>query len=143
MARIRILVIDDDLGIRKAVKTILERKGYSVVLAACGDHGIAITEVFAFDVVIVDIFMPGMDGFETIKVLRRCAPRVKVIAVSGYEFRIGSQQPPDFLRMAGDLGAAFCLRKPFTASELTEAVESSLEVGRDLGRDLGRERKFG
>jgi DNA-binding response OmpR family regulator len=131
----RIIVIDDDLGICNAVKAILARRGHSVVLAARGDHGIAITEVFAFDAVIVDIFMPGMNGFETIKLLRRCAPEVKVIVVSGYEFRAGGGQPPDFLRMAADLGAACCLRKPFTAGELIEAVDSSLGVG--------RERKFG
>jgi len=130
----RILVIDDDLGVRKTVKTILERNGHRVVLAACGNHGVAITEVFAFDAVIVDIFMPGMDGFETIKVLRHCAPEVKVIAVSGYEFRVSGSQPPDFLRMAAELGAACCLRKPFTASEFVEAVDSSLGVGRERKR---------
>jgi CheY-like chemotaxis protein len=127
----RILVIDDDLGVRKTVKTILERNGHRVVLAACGNHGVAITEVFAFDAVIVDIFMPGMDGFETIKVLRRCAPEVKVIAISGYLFRGSAGAPPDFLRMAVELGAACCLRKPFTASELIAAVDGSLAIGRE------------
>lgn len=119
----RILVIDDDHAIRQTVKTILEHGGHTVVLAECGVRGIAITEVFAFDAVIVDIFMPGMDGFETIKVLRRCEPDVKVIAISGYVFREAGVQSPDFLRMAAALGAACYLHKPFTGRELIAAID--------------------
>jgi CheY-like chemotaxis protein len=122
----RILVIDDDPEIRKTIKTVLERKGHGVVLAAAGNRSIAITEVFAFDAVIVDIFMPEMSGLETIKVLRRCAPDVKVIAVSGYAFRDASGPAPDFFRMAVDLGASCCLHKPLRPRELIAAIEADV-----------------
>lgn len=120
----RILVIDDEASVRLTIKTILESRGHQVVLAETGHRGIAITEIYAFDIVIVDIFMPGMNGLDTIKVLRRCEPKVKIIAISGYSFRASAATPaPDFFRMAVDLGASCCLHKPFRATELIEAID--------------------
>jgi CheY-like chemotaxis protein len=92
------------------------------VLAERGHDGAEAIEAYAFDLAIVDIFMPGMNGLETIKVFRESAPTLPVIAISGYVFRDASEPAPDFLRMAVDLGAAACLRKPFTGTQLLEAV---------------------
>jgi CheY-like chemotaxis protein len=58
----RILVVDDDSMIRLVVKSILERQGHSVVLAECGHDGAEAIEAYAFDVAIVDIFMPDMNS---------------------------------------------------------------------------------
>jgi CheY-like chemotaxis protein len=130
----RILVIDDDSDIRNTVRTLLERRGHSVVFAVCGLHGLAITEVFAFDAIVVDIFMPGMNGLDTVKVLHRLAPAVKVIVVSGYAFRNASAPAPDFLRMAVEFGAACCLHKPLRPRELIAAVDANLGFGRERRR---------
>jgi CheY-like chemotaxis protein len=119
----RILVIDDDLYVCFTVKTILERRGHHVVIAECGRRGIAFTELYSFDAVIVDIFMPGLNGLETIKLLRRSEPDIKIIATSGYLFREGHSPTPDFFRMSLELGASCYLRKPFTATEVVEAIE--------------------
>ena len=62
--------------------------------------------------------------------LRRCAPDVKVIAISDYAFRAGMTSAPDFFRMAVDFGAASCLRKPFGAGELAGAVEAVAPAAR-------------
>lgn len=121
----RILVIDDEVSVREAIRVILESRGHDVVATECGLRGMAAIEADAFDVVIVDIFMPGMDGFEAIRVLRQSAPKVSIIAMSGYSFREASWPVPDFLKMACALGATCCLRKPFKASEVIEAVEAS------------------
>jgi CheY-like chemotaxis protein len=118
----RILVVDDDLLIRLTLKTVLESVGHAVVLAERGHDGAEAIEAYAFDLAIVDIFMPGMNGLETIKVFRESAPTLPVIAISGYVFRDAGEPAPDFLRMAVDLGAAACLRKPFTGTQLLEAV---------------------
>src|ERR1700745_3394198 len=96
----RILVVDDDDMIRLAVKSILERQGHTVVLAECGHAGAEAIEAYAFDVAIVDIFMPDMNGFETIKAFRRSAPALPIVVMSGYAFRDASGPPPDFFRMA-------------------------------------------
>jgi CheY-like chemotaxis protein len=125
----RVLVVDDEVLVRFTVKTILEHEGHSVVLAECGHDGAAAIEAFAFDLAIVDIFMPGMGGLETIKVFRQSAPRLPIIVISGYAFRDAGGPAPDFFRMAIELGAAVCLRKPFTPSQLLSAVDAC-DVGR-------------
>jgi CheY-like chemotaxis protein len=124
----RILVIDDEVSVRNAIRLILAPRGHHVVAAECGQRGVEAIEAYAFDAVIVDIFMPGMDGFQTIRILRQSAPKVAIIAISGYSFREASWPVPDFLKMAGDLGATCCLRKPFKAWEVIKAVETSCGV---------------
>ena len=121
----RILVIDDEVLVRNTVRMMLGHRGHHVVVAECGQRGVAAIEAFAFDAVIVDIFMPGMDGFQTIRILRQSAPKIAIVAISGYAFREVSWPVPDFLKMACGLGATRCLLKPFKAWELIEAVEAS------------------
>jgi CheY-like chemotaxis protein len=120
----RILVVDDEVAVRCTIKAILGRAGHAVVLAECGHSGAAAIEAFPFDVAIVDIFMPGMGGLETIKTFRQSAPTLPIIVMSGYAFRESSGAAPDFFRMAVDLGAACCLRKPFNSAELLQAVKT-------------------
>ena len=124
----RILVIDDEVSVRNAIRLILENRGHHVVAAECGQRGVEAIEAYAFDAVIVDIFMPGMDGFQTIRILRQSAPKIAIIAISGYAFRQTSWPVPDFLKMACDLGATCCLRKPFKAWEIVKAIETSCGV---------------
>jgi CheY-like chemotaxis protein len=126
----RILVVDDDHLVRIAVKTILQHAGHSVVPAECGHDGAAAIEAFAFDLAIVDIFMPGMNGLETIRLFRQSAPRLPVVVMSGYAFRDAGGPAPDFFRMAIDLGAEACVRKPFTPAQLLHAVQAC-DVARD------------
>jgi CheY-like chemotaxis protein len=122
----RILVVDDDLSVRLATQTLLEQEGYDVVIAGCGREGIEAITQTTFDAVIVDIFMPGMDGLETITAFHRHAPGVPVIAMSGFLFRNSSTPAPDFLSMSTKLGAAYSLHKPFRPRDLLEAIEACL-----------------
>lgn len=108
-----ILVIDDDPSVRAAVQAVLEQQGMDVLVADSGAAGLRCLEAFAVDVAMVDIIMPGMDGLEIIRALRRRFPTVPVIAMSGGVSLDRHGAAPDFLRMAGRLGAARCLRKPF------------------------------
>lgn len=79
---------------------------------------------------IVDIFMPQMRGFESIRLFRQRAPTVPLIAISGYVFAEQRTPAPDFLRMALELGATRCLRKPFRPAELFVVISSCLlELG--------------
>ncbi len=82
----RILVVDDDTAVRAAIQIVLERDGHEVVAASSGRAGIAAVNESTFDVVICDIFMPDMDGIETIQEFHRRAPNVPVIAMSGFMF---------------------------------------------------------
>jgi CheY-like chemotaxis protein len=75
---------------------------------------------------IVDIFMPHMRGFESIRVFHDRAPRVPLIAISGYAFSALESSSPDFLRMALGLGATRCLRKPFRPTTLLSVIDECL-----------------
>jgi CheY-like chemotaxis protein len=80
-----------------------------------------------FDLLIVDIFMPGMDGLETMRVVHQQRPDVPIIVISGRPISAGSSAEPDFLAMATKLGAIRSLQKPFKAPALRALVRSCLE----------------
>src|SRR5262245_50312505 len=122
----RVLVIDDDHAVRAAIVTVLEHQGLEVIAVEDGHSGIEAIRGQKFDVIIVDIFMPGMDGLESIRAFKRYAPSVPVIAISGFLFRDSSRPAPDFLAMATKLGAAHSLHKPFRATDLLRLVEQCL-----------------
>ena len=122
----RILVVDDDAAVRTAIKIVLERDGQDVEVASSGRAGIAAAKAQKFDVVICDIFMPGMDGIETITEFHQIDPNVPIIAMSGFMFRDGQVPAPDYLTLSTRLGAAYSLRKPFRPQELLKAVQACI-----------------
>jgi DNA-binding NtrC family response regulator len=124
----RILVVDDDCAVCSAVPMSLEAAGYEVVVADGTASGLKALDDVAFSLLIVDIFMPHMRGFESVRLFHERAPRVPLVAISGYIFAELRTQAPDFLRMAIKLGASHCLRKPFTTSTLLYVVKKSLET---------------
>jgi CheY-like chemotaxis protein len=124
----RILVIDDDDLVLASLRVQLEASDHVVITANCGRAGIAMVGEGAFDVVICDVFMPEMDGFETIRAIHELDADVPVIVISGFTFRDTGAPAPDFLSMATELGAACSLRKPFRPGELRRAVEACLQT---------------
>ena len=122
----RVLVIDDDKSVCVAIETLLRRQDCVAVVADSGELGAEAFEASNFDVVMVDIFMPGMDGLETIKGFRQRAPTVPIVAMSGFRFRSSIAPAPDFLGMATKLGATCCLRKPFGPQQLMAAINVCL-----------------
>jgi CheY-like chemotaxis protein len=136
-----ILVIDDDTSVRIAIRMLLEHEGYSVTLAEDGRSGLEAIETTApLDLVLIDIFMPGMDGLETIKSLHARVPDLPIVAMSGFMFRGSSAPAPDFLTMATQLGATRSLHKPFRPRELMQAVADCLgpHVPEELPHVVGR-----
>ena len=122
----QILVVDDDPLVCKAIELYLERHDFQVIVADGGEAGLRALEDAVFDLMIVDIFMPHMRGFESIRIFHERAPRVPLIAMSGYAFANLDSPAPDFLRMALELGASRCLRKPFTPAALQSAIHECL-----------------
>jgi CheY-like chemotaxis protein len=119
----RILVVDDDPLVCSAIRVWLEQRGFSVVVADGGVTGLNALNGSTFDLMIVDIFMPQMHGFESVRVFHERAPSVPLIAISGYVFAEQRTPAPDFLSMALELGATRCLRKPFTPKTLLSVIE--------------------
>ena len=122
----RVLVVDDDPMVCMAIEILLERHRFQVTIAGGGEAGLRAFEGARFDLMIVDIFMPHMRGFESIRVFHERAPNVPLIAMSGYAFANIDSPAPDFLRMALELGATRCLRKPFTPVALLTVISESL-----------------
>ena len=123
----RILVVDDDPHICLAIRAWLKRYGFKVAIADGGTAGLVALDNSTFDLMIVDIFMPHMRGFESIRVFHDHAPTVPLIAISGYAFsNLEASSSPDFLRMALKLGATRCLRKPFRPTTLLSVIDECL-----------------
>lgn len=122
----RILVVDDDPHICLAIRAWLKRHGFKVAIADGGPSGLLALDDSMFDLMIVDIFMPNMRGFESIRVFHDHAPTVPLIAISGYAFSGPELASPDFLRLALRLGATRCLRKPFRPATLLSVIDECL-----------------
>lgn len=119
----RILVIDDDDAVREATAMFLEAERFEVVAVADGESGIDAVRAGSFDLVIVDLFMPGLDGLETTKAIRQLNPSLPVIAVSGFMLGNRRLEMPNFGAMATEVGAFSTLYKPFQPAALLQAIE--------------------
>jgi CheY-like chemotaxis protein len=130
----RVLLVDDDALVRAAIEVSLQHWGYEVALADGAETGLHVLRSQAFDVVLVDIFMPQMRGFESIRLFRAAAPQIPLIAISGYSFAAIETPAAEFHRIAIDLGATCCLRKPFKPDTLLAAIEACLAAPDEASR---------
>jgi CheY-like chemotaxis protein len=130
-----ILVIDDELDVRDAIKRVLDRAGYSVRTTDAAAEALVELRRCPADVVITDIIMPKINGVEAIESIRREFPSVRIIAISGGgNFGITAYQPTAittsaYLAAAQLAGAHVVLTKPFDSKDLLRAVEQVLGVG--------------
>ena len=116
----RILVIDDDEDQRDLVRAVLEVEGFEVLEASGGYAALEMVRKNIPDMAIVDIFMPDMDGLETITQLRLRTSDMKIIAMSG----CGLFQHSDYLSHAKEFGANAGITKPFRIDDLVKLVKS-------------------
>lgn len=128
-----ILLIDDEEDVRDSVKKVLERSGFAVDAVSSAEEGIAAAESRKFDVVITDIIMPGINGVDAIKRIKKILPEVKILAISGGGNFGPSTYKPEaitttaYLQAAAEAGADGILTKPFEKKELLESVRILFE----------------
>ena len=122
----KILVVDDDPVMQMTVQRVLEQAGHAVVAAEDGAKGLARFQAEGFDLLVLDIFMPGMDGFETMRRVLQQQPDLPIIMTSGRPNTPESMQEPDYLTMATKLGAVEALPKPFKPAALLAMVADCL-----------------
>ena len=122
----RVLIIDDDEAVRKAAAIVLEARGFDVVAVENGQAGVEAVKAGPFDAVIVDVFMPGMDGFATTRAIHQHRPTTPIIAVSGFMFSGNCPTMPDFQLMAAEAGAVATLYKPLRPNELVQALTEAI-----------------
>ena len=123
----RILVVDDDDAIRESIRFALMSAGIEAVEADCGEQALEASRGSAFDCAVIDLMMPGMDGLETIKVMRAHAPGLPAVLISGALMR-ADPHAPDFLSMACRLPGVTRLAKPFTLAELLRTVRDCVAI---------------
>lgn len=114
----RVLVVDDEEHVRKLLQQILGEDGYGVVTAATSDEALDKLSQANVNIVLLDIKMSGLDGFQTLNLIREQS-NIPVIILSGID-EVAS------VRDALTLGADDYLRKPFRARELLARIEAKL-----------------
>jgi CheY-like chemotaxis protein len=120
----RILVIDDQNHARTAI--VLALKGFEVVEAESGQLGMTKFAQSEFDVVVADIFLPGIDGVTLIKSMRTRNAALPIVAMSGVLLDTAGGTALDQLRNISDLADVVRLQKPFRPHELVQAVNVAM-----------------
>ncbi len=122
-AGLKALIIDDEPEVRKVLAGILQSLGFRILEAGDGNQGLRIVEREAPDLVFCDLVMPDKDGLEVCREIRKKAPGVKVLAMSG------AANGPQYLKVASMLGSGHSLQKPLRKTEIVEAVHAVLGRG--------------
>jgi len=137
LARLDVLVVDDDLAIRDALRAVLEHAGHAVAEAQSGDRAVEMLDERRFDVVLLDLAMPGMHGLDALERIREIAPDTGVIVVSGEATLANAIR-------AGQRGAFDFIEKPPDRERLLEVVMQAAHItelrratGAHSGNDLG------
>lgn len=113
----KILIVEDEENIRKFVRINLERNGFTVLEAETGEEGIDIVRNESIDVVVLDIMLPGIDGFEVCKTLREEFPKIGIIMLTA--------KSQDIDKIMGlEYGTDDYMVKPFNPMELVLRIKS-------------------
>jgi len=117
-----ILVVDDDPDFRITLVAILKNMGHTVEMADSGQVGLNLIKSNAFNVVLLDIIMPEMDGVEVLREIKKIYLDIKIIMMSGGG-RMGGAR---YLNSCKRLGSDYILEKPFLTEELSKALNLTL-----------------
>lgn len=117
--KFRLLVVDDEEGIRKYLKRLLEPEGYEVLLAATGEEAVQQFKEQPVDLALLDMHMPGVNGLDVLKLLKQMAPQLSVVMVTG-------NQDEGLALAAMKLGAFDYVTKPISKEQLFLTLQSKL-----------------
>lgn len=126
----RLMIVDDEPDVRAAMARVLERAGFEVLLVASADEAIAALRTERVDLLITDMIMPGLNGAELIRVVKRDFPEIRVVAISGggnfwpQGYKPEAITTSAYLAAAEKAGADGAISKPFEILELLEVVRS-------------------
>jgi DNA-binding NtrC family response regulator len=115
----RILAVDDDENILKVVKAILQEKGYEVETAQTGAEGIKKTKENTYDLMLIDIRLPDMEGTELLTRVQDTKPKIRKIIVTGYPTLQNAV-------LAVNKAADAYVMKPFDVDNLLNTIEDQL-----------------
>ncbi len=113
---INVLVIDDDERVRTLLGDILRFAGHQVIEASDGKSGMRCLETGGFDVVLTDLGMPEMNGWEVAKIVKRATPQIPVVLITGWGTNLDEQK-------VKESGVDGIIGKPFQVREVIEVVQ--------------------
>ncbi|MBI4388596.1 MAG: UDP-3-O-acyl-N-acetylglucosamine deacetylase, partial [Nitrospinae bacterium] len=120
MTRERVLIVDDEKNIAASLQDILRDEGYEVATAEDGIDALEMIQSDPPDLVLLDIWLPGMDGIEVLKTVKTYYPEIEIVVMSGHG-------TIDTAVKATKLGACDFIEKPFSLDILTRSVENALK----------------
>ena len=112
----RILIVDDEPYIRDLIRQTLKARNYEAGMAANGVEALEVLSRERYDIMVTDVVMPGMEGYELVKQAKRLHPHIRIIVLTGYP---RTTDIGDFLLQ----GADDLLPKPFRANDLLAVIK--------------------
>jgi len=133
-----VLYVDDDVNLRRFVKGLLERHGYQVTIAGTGEAGLEVARAHPPDLIMLDIMLPGLNGFEICQQLRgdEGLRGVPVLMLTGMDDAKLNER-------AFAAGAQVCMTKPLQADRLLSAVQMVLKSAAQKRQQTEKQRKPG
>ena len=119
----KILVVDDDQDMRENVIEVLQDADFDVYSASNGEEALETVRTTAFDLILLDLIMPGIGGMEALPLIKRESPNTKVIMITAFST---VENAVEAMRK----GASDYITKPFKINELLMAIKKTLEEAR-------------
>jgi two-component system response regulator (stage 0 sporulation protein F) len=116
-----VLVVDDDPGILEMLSEVISRKGFRVVAVSSGEQALQEVDKQHFDLIFLDLVLPGMSGVETLSAIKEKDKKAVVVIVTGY-----GDDPMALNAMS--LGPLFLVRKPFRVGDIVEVLNAVIKV---------------
>lgn len=117
----KLLIVDDQFGIRILLNEVFNKEGYQTFQAANGIQALEVVTKHSPDLVLLDMKIPGMDGIEILKRMKKIDPDIKVIIMTAYG-------ELDMIQEAKDLGALTHFAKPFDIDDIRAAVRDYVSI---------------
>lgn len=119
----KILVIDDDKSARLLLERVLSRAGHTVTLVDNGEQGLLLLSKDAYDLIITDKNLPGIDGLEVLRLARQQLPTLQAIVITGFP-------TPETKSSARDLGVFSYVTKPFGILDILGTCDGAIKAAR-------------
>ncbi len=131
-----ILIVDDENSIRQSLEGILEDEGFKTSFAATGEECLTLIQTEDPDLILLDIWMPGIDGLETLKRIKQLRPHQLVVMMSGH----GSIETAV---KATRLGASDFIEKPLSLEKVLLSIQNALKIGQLVAENKALKEKIG
>jgi CheY-like chemotaxis protein len=119
-SKAKILVIDDEESVRSVLSRVLSQVNHQVTVAENGEEGIRLFKEKEFDIVLTDLGMPGMSGWEVCRAIKKMSPRTPVGMITGWGMEVGQDKMKEY-------ELDFLISKPFNLSQILSVLDETVQ----------------